>query len=200
MTNALERPLSPDRAETSRNSQPNHSLRVYRPTQYPIRRDTPSSSLGAGASAGCLFPQTLWAEDTRSLPRALASYRRQVREFAEQQLRPLAEQLDLQPHSRWGSPIPSWDNLLVLAGQQGYLSDLLPAPFGSTPWLRYRCPLAWQPAIRKEFARVCGGLMLLLECPQSGSCPLFAQRETCGQTFSFAGIQRNQAGNPHLFA
>lgn len=201
--NALERPLSPDRAETLTELSTKPFLQGFtdqRSTYSPRHALHHHSALVRPLVA--YSPQTLWAEDTRSLPRALASYRRQVREFAEQQLRPLAEQLDLQPHSPLGQPNPIRDNLLVLAGQQGYLSDLLPSPFGSTPWLRYRYPLAWQQAIKvEEFARVCGGLMLLLSAHNLGAAPLLLSGDMrAARRFLLPAFKESQAGNPHLFA
>src|SRR5690606_25124936 len=107
-------------------------------------------------------PASAWQQETAALPGPLATYRRQVRQFAEQHLRPLALHTDLQ--MRAGEPgAAALETLLQKAGKAGLLSDLLPWPLGSVPLARYRHALAWQQSVRtEELARVDGGLMLFL--------------------------------------
>ena len=74
--------------------------------------------------------QDLWETDFARLPRGLARQRRQARLFAEQYLIPAAAELDLASHLPAGECHPTAQRILCEAGKQGWLSFLMPAPFG----------------------------------------------------------------------
>lgn len=147
-------------------------------------------------------PMDLWEQDTASLPKALASYRREVRAFAEQDLKPIAMKMDIAGHFESDELNPDLQNLLVKAAKQGFFSDMLPAPIGSVPLSRYRYPLAWQQAIKvEELARTCGGLMLLLSAHNLGIAPLLMAGDlAAARKFLLPALKENNAGKPHMFA
>jgi butyryl-CoA dehydrogenase len=147
-------------------------------------------------------PMDLWEQDTEALPKALANYRREVRLFAEQQLKPIAMKMDKMAHSESGELNPELQSLLIKAAKQGFFSDMLPAPIGSVPLSRYRYPLAWQQAIKvEELARSCGGLMLLLSAHNLGIAPLLMAGDlAAARKFLLPALKENNAGKPHLFA
>jgi len=147
-------------------------------------------------------PVSLWEQDTRRLPMALGEFRREIRQFAETQLTPLAAKIDAAPHLAPGQQHPELEALLVLAAEKGYLCDMLPKPIGSVPLSRYRYPLAWQQAIKaEELARACGGLMLLLSAHNLGVAPLLLAGDlVAAKNHLLPAIKENKAGRPHLFA
>lgn len=142
-----------------------------------------------------------WQQETAALPGPLATYRRQVRQFAEQHLRPLALHTDLQ--MRAGEPgAAALETLLQKAGKAGLLSDLLPWPLGSVPLARYRHALAWQQSVRtEELARVDGGLMLFLSAHNLGIAPvLFSGNVPVIRQVLLPALRACASGDPHLFA
>jgi alkylation response protein AidB-like acyl-CoA dehydrogenase len=147
-------------------------------------------------------PRVLWEQDTRSLPTALADYRRQVRLFAERHLRPRTAYFDTRPHGTNARQDPELGAVLELAAENGFLSDILPTPLGSVPWARYRHSLALQQAIKvEELARVCGGLMLLISAHNLGAAPLLLSGDlSAARRFLWPALKSNNAGKPHLFA
>ncbi len=146
-------------------------------------------------------PRDLWQEETASLPRPLAVYRRQVRQFAEQTLLPRSLELDRYVVETGRYP-PQRNHILRKAGKAGLLSDLLPAPIGSIPLSRMRCPLVWQQAIRvEELARADGGLMLLLSAHNLGLAPvLYSGNLNVLREVVIPAFRENKKGNPQLFA
>ena len=141
-------------------------------------------------------PVELWEHDTRTLPRALRRYRRQVRDFAERVIRPVALQGDLDPHGDIGQRI------LQEAGRAGYLSDLLPFPLGSaSPRVMLRS-LIWQHSIKmEELCAVCGGAGLLIGANGLGAMPiLLSGRISQLLRFVVPAYSRSRRGEPTLFA
>lgn len=151
-------------------------------------------------------PATPWERDTNELPAPLARYREQIRDFAERHLRPHALALDkkLGEHTQTAfPPRPEiLDTLLRDAGLAGLLSDLLPQPIGSVPWIRFRHALAWQQAIRtEELARADGGLMLTLSAHHLGLAPiLFSGNLHVMQRIVLPALRACERGAPQLFA
>lgn len=115
----------------------------------------------------------LWETDTARLPFGLAAIRRRARAFAERVLMPAAAELDLAPHLAVGEAHPKAMEILRLAGREGWLSYFLPAPLGSLPWTAaINPPIRHCVLVVEEFARACGGLMLLLSAHHLGVMPL----------------------------
>ncbi|RRS03647.1 acyl-CoA dehydrogenase [Aquabacterium soli] len=147
-------------------------------------------------------PQSAWDTDTASLPRRLQRYRRQARAFAQTHLAPAALAIDAGPHLPAGQMAPEALAILREAGRQGWLSDLLPAPLGSCPWLDAPYPMVWRTCLKvEEFARACGGLMLLLCAHFLGMGPILVsgQLPLMWRTLRPA-TRANLRGDPHLFA
>lgn len=146
-------------------------------------------------------PRDAWERDTASLPPALASLRRRVRRFALAELAPLAGEVDRQQRDGHVE-LPAVQQLLVRAGREGLLTDLLPAPVGSAPLWQYRHALAWQQAIRvEELARVDGGLMLLLSAPALGLAPVLLSGDLgLLRRVVWPSFQNAREGRPELFA
>lgn len=105
-------------------------------------------------------PASVWDIETARLPARLQAHRRRARDFARQQLTPLALAIDSAPHPSVGTLDPRVQQLLQVAGQEGWLTDLLPWPLGSCAWLDAPYPMVWRTCLKiEEFARACGGLM-----------------------------------------
>lgn len=147
-------------------------------------------------------PQSLWTTETARLPRSLQQLRRDARAFAEQELAPLALQIDALPHWPLDAVPAPLHELLVRAARAGWLTDLLPWPFGSMPLRRARYGLQWQASIKvEEFSRVCGGLMLLLSAHALGIAPLLLSGSVASlRRFLLPAYRATLQGQPHLFA
>lgn len=146
-------------------------------------------------------PTSLWEEETNMLPKALAQYRRRLRQFSDIHVLPYA--LSCDEHVGNGLGYPECRNqILRIAGKEGLLNDLLPAPLGSVPLSRYRHSLVWQQAIRvEELARADGGLMLLLSAHNLGLAPvLFSANLTVLRDIILPSFRANRKGNPQVFA
>lgn len=144
----------------------------------------------------------IWQTDTRSLPRRLQRIRQHSRDFAQHFIAPHALLLDRAAHLPVGELHPQQRDLLIAAGQQGFLSDLLPAPLGSAPLLNFRYPLTWQVALKiEEFAAACPGQMLLLGAHNLGLGPLLMAADIKA-LFKFVrpALRQCLRGDPHLFA
>ncbi|RME88408.1 MAG: acyl-CoA dehydrogenase [Candidatus Hydrogenedentota bacterium] len=112
-------------------------------------------------------PTNSWQRDTNTLPKELAKYRREVREFAESKLKPFRDEGDR------GLSVQSRDAILRLAAKEGLFSDMLPIPFGTVPWQRYRYPFHLCAAIKmEELCATCGGIGLLIGAHSLGLAPL----------------------------
>lgn len=166
----------------------------------PLQRFDELAALGRTLSR--YQPQDLWELDTERLPRALAALRRRVRTFAERELAPLADEIDLLPHWPSGHLPAPLQTLLSRAGRAGLLSNVAPRPLGSAPLAEMRFPTAWRFAIQvEELARVCGGLMLLLSAHHLGAAPLVLAGDLAAvRRFYQPMVRDNQAGIPHLCA
>lgn len=144
----------------------------------------------------------LWQSDFAQLPRALQGIRRRARNFAEQHIRPVADELDLAPHLPPGECHPLAQQVLREAGRQGWLSYMLPAPFGSMPFGAIPHPPIWQcTLVVEEFSRACGGLMLLLSAHHLGLMPVLVSGSVRSIMRHLLPVYRScQRGDPHLVA
>ncbi len=143
-----------------------------------------------------------WEVETRRLPPSLQKLRRSARQFAEQELRPLALEMDLAPHTEPGQLTPQLQQLIAKAGRAGLLSDMLPAPLGSGATPRFRHPIVLQQCLRvEELSRVCGGLMLLLSANVLGAMPILLSGDTSAiRRFLLPVFRAQQRGEAKLFA
>ncbi|WP_431824320.1 acyl-CoA dehydrogenase family protein [Burkholderia sp. F1] len=144
----------------------------------------------------------LWDTDSTRLPRGLARLRGMARDFAETNLQPISAEIDLAPHLPPGECHPAIHDLLVKAGQQGWMSYFLPRPLGSLPLAAAMHPPIWSASlVIEEFARVCGGLMLLLSSHHLGCMPLILSGRPGTILRHLAPVYRsNLRGDPHLVA
>ncbi len=147
-------------------------------------------------------PLALWEQDTASLPRPLQALRRRARDFAQQHMLPLACKLDALPHLPAGEVHPEAQALLALAGREGWLFDFLPPPLGSGGWSEAPYSLVWRASLKaEEFARACGGLMLMLCAHQLGLGPVLLSGKVplIWRTFTVASRAARE-GRPQVFA
>ena len=173
------------------------------PASHPLSARTAMAQLPALSRQLMAYtPQSLWEQDTARLPWALQRWRRQARQFARQHLEPLALTVDALPHSPVGTVPEPAREVLVRAGREGWLYDILPAPLGDGGWLQAPYPLAWRSCLKvEEFTRACGGLMLLLCAHQLGMAPVLLSGDLALAWRVFKPAHRaTRAGQPHLFA
>ena len=110
---------------------------------------------------------TMWAHDTRLLPRGAAKWRRKALKFAREEIRPLAAEADIDPHNF--DPAP----LLRASAKKGFQTLVFPRPFGTANLRSLLKGLSLQcSVIGEEFATECGGLCLLLLAHNLGIVPL----------------------------
>ena len=147
-------------------------------------------------------PQSLWELETARLPRRLQAHRRRARDFAQQHLAPIALQVDTLPHAPAGQMSPIVQQLLQTAGREGWLTDLLPWPLGSCLFIDAPYPMVWRTCLKiEEFARACGGLMLLLGAHLLGLAPvLLSGQVSLILRTAVPAARSNLRGDPHLFA
>lgn len=180
-------------------------------TGHPARNHVLSSdgvSRNLPAAMRAVFGNTakderdLWERETQTLPRELAKLRRRARDFAERELAPLALEIDSLGHWPVGTQPAALDELLLKAGAGGWLSDILPKPIGSSSPLLATQPLSMPASIKiEEFARVCGGQMLLLSANMLGQVPLFLSANPgLIKRRLVPGVRANLFGDPYLFA
>ena len=129
-----------------------------------IQADHPLSPRTALASLDPLVkqilgysPQSLWDIETARLPRRLQAYRHKARAYAQNQLAPVSLEVDALPHPAAGQLSPQLLALVQEAGRQGWLTDIVPGPFGSCGLLDALHPMALRTALKvEEFSRACG--------------------------------------------
>ena len=144
----------------------------------------------------------LWERETQTLPHQLGKLRRRARDFAQRELAPLALAIDSREHWPVGTQPPELEQLLVKAGTAGWLSDILPQPIGSSSPLLAHHPLTMTASLKvEEFARVCGGQMLLLSANMLGQVPLFLSADPgLIKRRLVPGVRSSLRGDPYLFA
>ncbi|MDH5401672.1 MAG: acyl-CoA/acyl-ACP dehydrogenase [Candidatus Heimdallarchaeota archaeon] len=144
----------------------------------------------------------MWEYETKSLPKPLEKLRRKSRKFAETYLSPISMKLDVLPHPEPGELNEDLQNLLVIAGKSGFLTDLLPKPLGSVSLLAYRFSSALRFSLKvEEFSKSCGGLMLLLNAHHLGVAPILLSGDIKAiRKFMIPAYKENKKGKPHIFA
>lgn len=161
-------------------------------------------------------PQSIWDQDTATLPATLQLLRRHVREFASNELYPRALAADLSPHDAGEE-----EAVLTKAFQAGLFSNFVPAPIhegasdneagGGGVVSRREAgerisldefPIAWSASIRsEELAAGCGGWALMLAAHALGSTPLVLSGDTDAMKRVFAKAKlKGRAGRPYLLA
>ncbi|GAB2661938.1 acyl-CoA dehydrogenase family protein [Nocardia goodfellowii] len=146
-------------------------------------------------------PATMWERDTAKLPLSLRGIRRRYRKFADQVLAPVALDLD----SGEPPPLGEWDprlrHIVKAAGRQGLMTDMFPQPIGSLNPLALRY-MVWAQALKtEEFARACGGLALVLNCPTLGAIPLLLSGSLPTYRRFVLPVARDiKNGEPHLLS
>ena len=140
--------------------------------------------------------ESVWEQDTRSLPNELGSYRRKMRQWANDNLKPLALEKDLDPH---GNGI---DELLIKAGKDGHLSDFLPFPLGSSNLINATKPLHLVQSIKmEELCASCSGLGLMIGAHGLGTMPLILSgNPRIIRKFVLPAYNDSKRGKPYLFA
>lgn len=111
--------------------------------------------------------KTLWELDTAKLPRSGRKWRKKARNFAENYLRPIAQEVDNDTYNYDYKP------LFKEMAKQGFLTALLPQPLGSAPLSLFRRNATFLPALMaEEFCAVDGGLGLNMMAPHLGIAAL----------------------------
>jgi len=150
-------------------------------------------------------PTSLWELETARLPAVLRKKRRLARQFAQQELLPLALELDAMPHWPVDQPPQAMLDLIAKAGKAGWLSDMFPSPFGSASLRESLCPIPLRACIKtEEFARACGGLMLFLCAHMLGMAPLQLSLDLKNprttRKLLLPALREIKQGKAHLFA
>lgn len=141
-------------------------------------------------------PDSLWELDTATLPRALRRYRREMRAFAREVLAPPALALDR--HHDAAAVRPA----LLEAGRRGLLTDLLPRPWGSSPWSRLVYPVTLVYSLKvEELCASDAGLGLVIGAHALGQMPVIVSGQLSSlRRFLVPAYRRTRAGEPTLFA
>ncbi len=110
---------------------------------------------------------SLWQHDTNTLPFSARRLRRKALVFASEHIRPLAAEADLNPDKF--NP----ERIMKLAAQKGFLSLMMPKPFGTTPnHIFFNNPVLLIALAAEEFCTECGGIGLLIMAHNLGIAPL----------------------------
>ncbi len=109
----------------------------------------------------------LWEDETMTLPWTLRRMRRKYKAFADERIRPLELEVDLDVSKL------DKDGLFKDYAKLGYATELLPWPIGTLP---LPCVLGWYgvPLALKieEITAACGGIGLMLGAHELGFAPL----------------------------
>lgn len=141
-------------------------------------------------------PDTIWDHDTATLSRPLRRLRRRYRDFAGQQLAPLALRADLDPGA------VDIHELFRRSARRGFQTEFMPPPFG-TMQLSAVLPALLLPSALKaeEFCAADGGLGLSLLAHELGIAPLFISGDLRAYFRWLGRIYREiRAGEPALAA
>lgn len=172
------------------------SLDGHMPASDPL---SVRSARGAAIFLADYDPRSLWDSDTARLPRALRAYRRKLRSFADQHLRPLALGADLGEGA--GAELAR-TQVLPAAAAAGLLSDALPYPFGSTELRQFVHPLQFAACLKmEELCAACGGLGLILGAHTLGTAPIILSGKLGDlRRFLVPAYRRSMSGTPTVFA
>lgn len=141
-------------------------------------------------------PETIWEQDTATLPKAARAYRRRLRDFAQTVLRPRA--LTGDAHEA-GDEV---QGVLEAAGREGLLSDMLPAPLGSLPAAMLRVPITLSQSLKmEELCAECAGWGLMLGAHGLGAAPIvFSGDLGMLRRALLPAYRSNERGEPKIFA
>ncbi len=110
---------------------------------------------------------SLWQHDTNTLPRSARRWRRKALLFAQEHIRPLAAEADLNPEKF--NP----EKIMKIAAQKGFLSLMMPKPIGTAPnHIFLKNPVLLIALAAEEFCTECGGIGLLIMAHNLGLAPL----------------------------
>jgi alkylation response protein AidB-like acyl-CoA dehydrogenase len=169
------------------------ALHGHLPSTHPL---SIRSALAGAIPLARYAPQSLWEQDTRTLPWALRRYRRKMRRFAQTELRPHALAFDIAAHDQ-----PPHE-VLRRAAAAGMLTDPLPWPIGSAPpWLLGHALQLLSSLKMEELCAACGGLGLLLGAHVLGCAPIILAGNL-GSVLRLLGplYRRNKRGEPAVVA
>jgi alkylation response protein AidB-like acyl-CoA dehydrogenase len=110
----------------------------------------------------------LWQRDTETLPRCFRKQRARLREFAHQEIAPLALLSETDPAA------VDVRKLFVTAGAHGFQTELMPWPFGTMRYSWLFTSFLFGTVLKaEEFCSSCGGLGVALLTHELGMAPLF---------------------------
>lgn len=182
---------------------PRRALGGHLPPSHPLSLRTALAKISRLVQPLVRYaPEDPWELDTRTLPGPLAAYRRRVRAFAERHLAPVALAIDAEPHDPPGRMSEKKSAVLREAALAGFLSDLLPRPFGSTDPRLLPYPLFLPQALKtEELACADGGLMLLVGASDLGVAPIVLSGDLGAvRRFLLPAFRRSERGDPQVFA
>lgn len=177
------------------------ALEGHLPAASPLSPRRAFESLSPLARALVRYtPDEPWELDTRTLPAPLARYRTRLRRFAETHVAPVADAIDVAPHA--SAPSPATMEVLRAACREGFLSDMLPQPFGSASPRMITQPLSLAACMKtEELATVDGGLMLTICAHSLGVAPILLSGDLGAiRRFVVPSCRDNLAGDPHVIA
>ncbi|HGY55164.1 MAG TPA: acyl-CoA dehydrogenase [Caldithrix abyssi] len=141
-------------------------------------------------------PLTIWERDTRLLSRAGRKWRRRALEFSRRFIRPVAVEADLHHHE--------FDRRAFInkAAKRGFLSLLMPAPFGRANLRAYLRSTIFQVIlIAEEFCTESGGIGLLLLVHYLGIAPILLSGHFPSYIRHLIPLQlKSMTDNPTLMA
>lgn len=107
---------------------------------------------------------SIWDRDTKSLPRPARRLRKKARKFAQEHIRPIAAEADLDYENFDSAP------LLKLSTKRGFQSAIMAQPIGTTsPFLWGKATVLGLSIMGEEFATESGGVGLLLMAHHLGA-------------------------------
>lgn len=141
-------------------------------------------------------PESLWEQDTATLPKAARAYRKKLREFARTHLRPNALSGDAHEAG------DAYQAVLAAAGRAGLLSDFLPAPLGSLPPSMLRVPITLSQSLKmEELCAECAGWGLMIGAHGLGAAPIvFSGDLGMVRRALLPAYRSNERGAPRIFA
>ena len=141
-------------------------------------------------------PLTIWERDNRTLSYGERKWRKRARQFAQEVIRPVAIEADLNHHQY--DPMP----LIREAAGRGFLSLLFTPPLGRASVFPYLRSAVLQAAlIGEEFAVESGGIGLQLMAHYLGIAPLLLSGHLPSIIRYFAPLHmKSMTRNPVLMA
>lgn len=186
-----------------RELRPDRALEGHVPASSPFSPRRAFESLSPLAKPLVRYRvEEAWEQDTATLAPALQRYRRRLRAFATRELAPRALRVDAEPHRAPGDAGPDRHAVLVAAGREGLLGDLLPKPIGSGDPALALAPMHLTAALKtEELAAVDGGLMLLVCAHSLGVAPILLSGSVKHlRRVLMPAFRASERGEHHLFA